>query len=273
MPYAPVNNAQIYYETAGDEHPQTVVFAHAGIADSRMWQHQVAPFAEKYRVVTFDTRGYGKSAPVEGEFSLTDDLAGLLDHLSVQQAVLVGCSMNGMVCMDFTLRWPERVRALVMVASRPYGSGSMDDETVALIKAANAAGGDEDNPDLDKINAGEIDAWVVGVGRTRDQLDPAVLQLALEMNRQALAFEVMELGTPTPPYFTDAADRLNQITTPVLIVYGDHDRAYVTAAADRMAAEIPNARKVLLNGTAHLPNLERPADFNQLVLDFLRDGQ
>lgn len=272
MPYAAINNAQIYYETAGDEHEHAVVFAHAGIADSRMWQPQVAPFAQHYRVVTFDARGYGKSAPVDGEFRFTDDLAALLDHLQIERAALVGCSMNGMVCMDFTLQWPERVPALVMVASRPHGSGRMDAATIALIEAASAAGGDEANPDIDKINAGEIDAWVVGIGRARKDMDAMVLELALEMNKQALTYEVMEIGEALPPYFPDAADRLSTIAQPVLIVYGNHDRAYVTDAAERMAREIPQARKVLLESTAHLPNLERPAVFNREVLTFLRES-
>lgn len=266
MPYASINNAQIYYETAGDQHPQAVVFAHAGIADSRMWQPQVSAFAEFFRVVIFDARGYGKSAPVEGDYRFTDDLAGLMDHLNIQQTALVGCSMNGMVCMDFTLKWPERVRALVMVASRPHGLGKMDDVTVTALNAMYEAAGD----DLNTINEGEIDNWVVGIGRTRDQVDPAVVQLALEMNLQALTFENMEIGTGLPPYFPDAADHLNEVTAPVLVVYGDHDRAYVSAAADLMEQRIPNARKVLLSGTAHLPNLERPADFNRIVLEFLR---
>src|SRR5919112_4353346 len=112
---AEVNGARIYYEVAGEGEP--LVLVHAGIADSRMWEGQVAAFAARYRVVRFDLRGFGKTEMVEGPFSHHEDLRGLLDFLGVERTHLVGCSMGGGAVLDFALEYPERVGDLVLVGS------------------------------------------------------------------------------------------------------------------------------------------------------------
>src|SRR5215216_7930834 len=90
---AAVNGTRIYYEAAGEGEP--LVLVHAGIADSRMWEGQIAAFAERYRVIRYDLRGFGKTEMVEGPFSHHEDLRGLLDFLGVRRTHLVGCSMGG----------------------------------------------------------------------------------------------------------------------------------------------------------------------------------
>src|SRR5258706_15712231 len=117
---ARINNAQIYYEVAGEGDP--LVMIHAGVADSRQWNNEFTYFAKYFRVLRYDMRGYGKSEPVEGEFSHLQDLAALLDHLDFQQSLaLMGCSMGGRLSIDFALTYPLRSRALIMVDSRPGG--------------------------------------------------------------------------------------------------------------------------------------------------------
>src|SRR5262245_1060849 len=117
--FASANGAQLYYETAGSGHP--LVMVHAGIADCRMWDDQFQFFAGKYRVVRFDMRGYGKSAPIAGDFYLHRDLNGLLDFLEIKRAYLMGCSKGGRAIVDFALEYPQKAAALITVGSEPSG--------------------------------------------------------------------------------------------------------------------------------------------------------
>src|SRR5688572_14543639 len=115
-----VVNAKIYYETAGAGTP--FVMIHAGVADHRQWNNEFAFFSNTHQVIRYDLRAHGKSEPVEGEFSLMQDLVSILDNLNINKPViLMGCSVGGGIAMDFALAYPSRVKALIMVGSAPSG--------------------------------------------------------------------------------------------------------------------------------------------------------
>ncbi len=118
------NRARIHYTSVGQG--QALIFVHAGIADSRMWQPQVEYFSQDCRVVTLDLRGYGQTAMVAGDFNLADDLKAVMDGLEIEKAVLIGCSMGGNTVINFTLQNPERVLALVTVSSDVNGFEGKD---------------------------------------------------------------------------------------------------------------------------------------------------
>ena len=117
--FADLNGARFYYEVAGAGHP--LVLLHAGICDSRMWDGQVAAFAQHYQVVRYDLRGFGQTASVDGSFAHHHDLLALLNHLGIEKTYLLGCSMGGSAALDFALEQPERVAALILVGSSPSG--------------------------------------------------------------------------------------------------------------------------------------------------------
>lgn len=130
MPYMEVNGISIYYEITGDGGP--LVFIHAAGYESSSWHSQVAYFSKEYRAITYDIRGHGRSETPEGSYSINDcveDLHQLLDRLAVQQTCLVGLSMGGNIALSFTLRYPERVGALVLAGSN---SGPMK-ETIRKV--------------------------------------------------------------------------------------------------------------------------------------------
>jgi len=261
---ADVNGATLHYEVAGEGGP--LVLVHAGISDSRMWDAQVDAFSRHYRTIRYDLRGFGRSLMVPGPFSHHADLRALLDALGVNRAAFVGCSMGGDAVLNLALENPERTGALVLVGATVGGfefdEGKPEewDELVAAIEA----GG------LERVSELEVRIWVDGPDgprRRADVVDPAVRDLAREMNLIALKNEVVQLGEELEPE-TPVASRLYQIQAPTLVLVGDEDRAR-TLAADLLEAEIPNARKTAMAGTAHLPNMGRPGEFNRLVLDFL----
>jgi pimeloyl-ACP methyl ester carboxylesterase len=259
-----IDNAQIYYETAGKGIPFAMI--HAGVADCRQWNNEFAFFAQEYQVVRYDMRGYGKSEPVDGEFSHMSDLVSVLNALELQEPlVMMGCSMGGGLAMDFALTHPSRVKALIMVGSGPSGL-QLDVPTPAKFAEAEKA---YEAGDLDLVAEIETQIWFDGMDRTPDQVNQAMRKLAYEMNRKALAHEARQLGKRLPNTETLAFDRLTNLNIPVLVIVGTHDTPYILAAADYMVEKIPSARKVRIEDAAHLLNMDQPHQFQTIVKAFL----
>jgi 2-hydroxy-6-oxonona-2,4-dienedioate hydrolase len=261
---AAINNALIHYETAGEGQP--FVMIHAGVADSRQWNNEFASFADRFRVLRYDIRGYGKSEPVDGEFSHLQDLTALLEHLELAQPlILMGCSMGGGLAMDFALAQPARVRALIMVGSGPSG---LELDVPAPAKFADAEKA-YNAGDLDLLAELETQIWFDGMGRTPGQVNQAMRQLAYDMNRNVLSQEAKHLGKPLPDAQGPAAGRLGELQLPVLVIVGSHDTPYIVAAADYMAERIRSARRALIEDAAHLANMDQPDEFRRIVTKFL----
>src|SRR5256885_1566722 len=117
--YVDLGDGRLYYEVAGEGEP--LVLSHAGFVDSRMWDDQWQAFAQHYRVVRFDMRGYGKSDPVSKPISRRQDFLGVLRQLGIERAHLLGCSMSGEVVIDLALEHPEMVLTLMPVSASPSG--------------------------------------------------------------------------------------------------------------------------------------------------------
>jgi pimeloyl-ACP methyl ester carboxylesterase len=260
--FADVNGAQLYYEIAGSGDP--LVMVHAGIADRRMWDSQWSVFAERYTVIRHDMRGFGKSASVDGTFSHHEDVYGLLKFLGITGAALIGCSRGGMACIDMTLEHPDCVRALILVGAGVGGFQTTGEQPKQWEETVSSF----EQGDLERTSELEVQIWVDGPRRSPDQVDPQIRSLVREMNLIALRNEKLELGSEQrlePP----ALNRLDELRVPMLVIVGDEDRPHVIEAADLLEQRIAGARKVVMHGTAHVPNMEQPEQFNRLVLDFL----
>lgn len=242
-----------------------VVFLHAGVADKRMWLAQVAALGETACAVAYDRRGFGETTTPNESYANVTDLSAVLDDLGQATAVLVGCSQGGLVALDFALAHPERVRALVLVASAVSGAPPMGplpplaEERVDALDAAEEAG------DLAQVNELEAVLWLDGPASPAGRVGGPARALFLDMNAIALAHPELTGQTAAPP----AYDRLAQLAMPVLVLWGDLDFSHIQQRAEHMLATIPAARGQVIPGTAHLPNLERPELFNDLLRDFL----
>jgi pimeloyl-ACP methyl ester carboxylesterase len=261
---AAIGNARIYYEIAGEGQP--FVMIHAGVADSRQWNNEFVHFARRFRVLRYDLRGYGKSEPVDGEFSHLQDLTALLDVMHIHQpAILMGCSMGGGLAMDFALTQPSRVAALIMVDSGPRGL-ELDVPEPAEFEAAEKA---YNAGDVDLLAEIETQIWFDGMGRTPAQVNSVMRQLAYEMNRHALSLEARGLGKRLPDTDVPAAEHLGGLHVPVLVIVGAQDIPYMQAAADYMVEQIPSARQETIEDAAHLANMDQPEEFQRIVTAFL----
>jgi 3-oxoadipate enol-lactonase len=223
----------------------------------------VEAFSERYRVVRYDLRGFGDSPLPGGPFSNVTDLSAIFAHFGLERAALVGNSLGGKVALEFALTHPERVPALVLVApglggheDSPEGT-AFDEEEEALLDAGRI----EDAVELNlRTWLGPVDA------PTRERVGA--------MQRRALEVMVDAFDREPPPaveWLDDppAAERLGTLRVRTLVVVGSDDTVDIQAIADRIASEVPEARKVVLEGVKHLPGVERPDEFNRLVLDFL----
>ena len=260
-------DGRLYYEEAGEG--ETLVLGHAGFVDSGMWDPQWETFAQRFRVIRYDMRGFGKSDPAPGPRNRRDDLAQLLQALRVERAALLGCSMGGTIMLDFALGHPEMATALVIVSSSPSGYQPEGDPPPELMEMFPAA----KQGDTARVSELQMRLWIDGPTRQPEQVNPDVRQRAAAMNRVPVergTFFTADLQ-PFEPLDPPAIGRLADVHVPALIMAGALDYPTTIRATDIMADGIPGAQKHVFAHSAHLPNMEEPDEFTQVVLDFLAE--
>ena len=257
-----INGARIHYRREGAGFP--AVMLHAGVADSRMWQPQMDAFAKGFDVVRPDMRGFGDSELPPRPWKPHDDLMALMDELHLKPAHLVGCSMGGSLAIDFAIDHPERVSKLVLVGAGMSGA-KQDPRHEGLYAEVTAA---DERGDMKAVNEAEMYLWLDGPYRPRGYVAQPLRALFLDMNGKNLDADWSK--SPMQSLEPPAAERLNEITAPTLVIVGDADLEPIREMADLLASSIAGARKVVIQDAAHLPNLEHPEEFNRIVLEFLR---
>jgi 3-oxoadipate enol-lactonase len=263
--FVPVDGGSLYFEAEGRGHPLLLI--HAGVANLRMWDPQVPRLAEHYRVIRYDTRGFGRSESERVGFSNRADAAAVLDHVGAETAVIVGASRGGIIALDFTLERPERVDALVCVAGGISGYQSPADvgqetiwEEVERMWEAK---------EWDRLADFETEWWCDGPGQRSDRVDPALRSLVHGWILDTYRAEKEE-GIPQP-LDPPAAGRLAEVAVPTLVVVGDLDDPGTMDAGGVLASQVAGARLETFAGCAHMLGLEQPDRFTELILEFL-DG-
>jgi pimeloyl-ACP methyl ester carboxylesterase len=260
--FVDVGDTKLYYEEMGEGHP--LVLLHGGLLDRRMWDPQFEAFAREYRVVRYDARNHGKSEGVPGPFTHFDDLAKLLDQLNIQQAALVGLSLGGRILIDFSIAHPERVSAIVLAS--PGVSGYED--TSEAVRA-------NDEQMRRAFNEGDLPkaieyfqrSWTDGPSRAPSDVDSVVRERIRSMALSTaenwnLESVIEELEPP-------AMGRLAEVRAPARVVVGDLDMPSSLEIAEAIDENVKGAEVVVMSGVAHMVNMERPEEFNEVVLEFL----
>jgi 3-oxoadipate enol-lactonase len=262
--YVSVPGGRLYYEEEGEGPALTLI--HAGVAHLRMWDEQVAAWRARYRVIRYDTRGFGRTVTEDVPYSNREDLHLLLDALGVERTHLLGASRGGMIAVDFTLDHPERVRSLVLAAAGLGGHQGPDegidwDENERLYQAR----------EWDALVELETKLWTDGPGQPPDRVTPELRRKMIEWNLENYrAEQPAEKAQPLDP---PAAGRLSEIKVPTLVTWGTLDTVGAASAGERMASEIAGASRHVFESVAHMINLERPAEFNRVVGDFLAEAE
>lgn len=258
------NGARIYYEVDGTGAP--VIMLHAGIANLRMWDGQVAALKDAYRVIRYDLRGFGRTDTDAVEFSNRADVAAVLDHLGERSAHVVGLSRGAAIALDFVIEYPDRARSLVAAAGGIGGYQSPDAAPESIFEQPEKWW---EAKDWERLAEWETNYWVEGPTESPGRVDPALRALVHDWiltNYQA----EKEEGKPQvldPP----AVGRLSELRLPVLVLYGTLDDAGTSESMRHLAGIVPGARVEAFEGTAHMLNLEQPEKFNGLLRQFL-DG-
>ena len=257
--------SHLNYEIAGEG--ETIILGHAGFVDSRMWDAQWTAFTAKYRVLRFDMQGYGKSDIATQPISRSEELLALIESLGIEKAHLIGSSLSGAAYIDIALTHPEKVASLTVVNAVPNGFKMEGEPPRYMMEMFGAM----QQGDINNASELQIRIWIDGMYREPDEVNRDVRQKASEMNKIAVqngTFFVAD-SQPVNPLSPPAIVRLHEIQCPTLVIDSALDHPVLAEVADIMTNQIPNATHKTIEGAAHLPNMEKPEEFNQIVLDFL----
>jgi len=257
--FAEFGQSRLFYESRGEGDP--LILIHGGLLNRHMWDEQFDVFSEQYQVIRYDASGHGQSAtPPEAYFD-HQDLEGLMAHLEIERAVIVGLSLGGRIAIDFALENPEKVVAVVAVGSGLGGFRFDSEEVSADRRELIEAWG---NGEWDRVVELFQRSWTDGPYRSPSEVDPEVREKVRLMCRQTIEGS-SEGRTMSPP----AIDRLAELNVPMLVAVGELDMPDIHEIAELLLAADPNASKVVVDGVAHMVNMERPDEFNRVVLEYL----
>jgi 3-oxoadipate enol-lactonase len=256
MSYASINGQKIYFEDTGGDGPP-VILGHGFLMDHEMFAPQVAALREKYRVITWDERGFGLTEFDNQPFTYWDsakDCIGLLDHLGIDRAVVGGMSQGGFLSMRAALHAPNRVRALIL----------LDTSTTTYTEETRAA------------NQGMIDMWMA-VGPVDELAGPVatiIIDDAAENPKWIAKWQARDKSLIEHPGRClmdrdDITPRLGEIKCPALVIHGTEDTALTMEDAELMARLLPGCDGVVKVGGAHAANLTNPVPVNAAILEFL----
>jgi 3-oxoadipate enol-lactonase len=263
--FADANGARLYYEVYGEGEPLLLIMGLG--ANHLAWTAQIPVYAREFQVIVFDNRGTGQSDFPEGvDYTiplLADDATALLDFLGVDAAHVYGVSMGGMIAQEMALRHPERVRSLILGATSPGGSHAVAPEAQAL---------------QGLLDQGAAVDRVVSPALLEVLFSPAYLAGHVSELRESFK-RLADYPATSPETYTaqlqaaarhDTYDRLPDIAASTLVLHGTDDPLLPVGNARILAERIPGAKLVLFEGARHGYLLEKQAEADAAVLDFLR---
>lgn len=251
-------------EVVGSGDP--VVFLHAGVCDRRMWRAQLDGVGANNRAIAYDRRGCGETRAEREDFSAVADLMAVVDATADgKPAILVGCSEGGRVALDAVLGHPSHFCGLVLIAPSVTGAPAAVYPPGAQGLMAQLSGAQEAG-DLDRVVAIKARLWLDGPLAPEERVKGQARALFLDMQAVALRLPPVGASVDAAP----AYQRLSEVSVPTLVIQGDLDFPHIQDRSCHIASAVLNGSHHELPGTAHLPNLERPADITLLLEEFIR---
>src|SRR3954447_17337231 len=244
-------HTRLYWESTGEGPPVLLVMG-LGLSGGAWWR-TVDALSRRFRVITFDNRGVGRSRGITPAYTteaLADDAVAVLDALEITRANVYGLSLGGMVAQQIALRHPRRVRSLVLGATTPGGrrAKTADDEVMSFFYNRDKRPREEAAWASVAYNYGR---------RCREQHADRIAEdirrrLAAKFDEDAYKAQLMAAA------LHNCTSRLDRIEVPALVVHGEDDRVVPVASAHLIASRLPQGRLHLLEGTGHLYTTEAP---------------
>lgn len=261
--FVEVNGGKIYYEIKGKG--ETIVLLHPGLTDLRMWEHQVNELSKNYKVICYDQRGYGKSELPSKNYSPNSDLLTLLDSLKIEKANFVGICMGALHAMEFAIEYPERINTLVLSGISFLNWKYSED----VIKK---------HVEFSSIVTQGADKAVKTI-----KTDPFWKQTIPSDNYKNAQETFLELLEENKVAFTanwqfkeqifTTMDRISEIENPVLVIRPEKEVHYMIEIADYLIDNLEKVEQIHIKEAGHLSNMEKPIEFNKIVLNYLEKHQ
>jgi len=267
LPIEKVNNIEMYYEitdfTDPWEEPETLMLIHGYIFNARFWFPQVPAFCKEFRVVTVDSRGYGRTTIPEKGFTIktmASDLKVLLDKLKIDKAYILGHCSGGCITQQFALDYPEKVKGLVLFSTfsqaldPPLDWNSLKQmfSTVDILAVADQSAQMAFSSKVDK----DLLQWVKN--EMKNVAQPYVgkkLKVMLDFSESLFTLNL--------------TDQLRNSKAPTLVIVGKDDTTTPPKFSEIIHNNLPKSEMMLMSGL-HYCSLEYPNEFNKIVLEFLK---
>jgi CubicO group peptidase (beta-lactamase class C family) len=265
-----IGNAKLYYEMSGYGEP--LILLHGHTLDTRMWDRQFKVLSQKYRVVRYDLRGYGKSdMPMEDQHFLhANDLSILMDSLKIEKAHVVGLSLGAFIVTDFMALYPERLLSAIVTSGSIHEVPGPDRPITEGEKT-------EKRAEIAKINREGLrvykERWLDSLLKSTGSQGRSIRQDLKKMVDDWSGWQVLHIE-PRPLLGSSVKKELERkrIKVPVLILVGKSDSEGSHNSMQKLADLIPSVHITYLNDAGHLNNLERPEAFNNALLSFLEQN-
>jgi 3-oxoadipate enol-lactonase len=257
MPFINIANVVHHYTIDGAENAPALVFSNSLGSDYRIWDPVLPYLRDRFRIIRYDQRGHGLSDATLAPYAISDlvnDLVGLLGHLNVDNALVCGLSVGGMIAQGLAVSYPRHVRALVLCDTAMYiGPASMWDERIAAIK----------NGGIGALTAPIMERWF-----SREFREGRTTEFRGYVNMLERIPVEGYIGTCCAIRDADLREAAATIGRPSLVLCGDQDLATPPSLARELADAISGAKFSLIEGAAHISCVEQPESFSRLVIDF-----
>jgi pimeloyl-ACP methyl ester carboxylesterase len=277
------DGARLFIEEAGPEQKRGAVFIHGSALRTDVWHYQL-PGLNGHRLVFYDLRGHGRSQPKgDTEFSislLAEDLAAVIEDAGLDEVVIVGHSVGAFLALQLACTRDDlvgsKIKGLVLsnATYRPAAETIVGGEAIARIERITRLPFDvlgKHHARIDQLRKIIRPSDTVFLGVSVAAFGPGASARQIDFTYDMVSETPMDVLFDLVRAYRDydVTDLLDQVTVPVLVIAGTHDRLTVSSAAEYLAEHLPQAELVVLDGTGHMPMLERHDRFNRLVVKFL----